>query len=306
MNPRNAQRMLDLLAEGQKRAPNLMQGMTPWYVMDPAYWRLVELEGPERAKVLYDRFNKVMTPFSTNANVMAEIHRGSAANMMAERGEFPLFARYGGVSEPQRGADFPAALRDVKSHVRHGNQWPPAGRWLETGEHGFGQQIVKNPTYTLASGVPETGFQTRWAVPDAHLTRLSGMSESRRTTQPEVSMKGPEYRSFGPWFRGNVAEPAGLEAVPTQASLWGLGAPQTGVETAIGAPKLELLAQRMWERAQKLGIDPRAVRDQVLLGKEHAVFAPLAIGGGAAATSREPREMPPAMSEIYAQDRVQQ
>ena len=245
-----------------------------------------------------------MTPFSTNANVMAEIHRGSAANMMAERGEFPLFARYGGVSEPQRGADFPAALRDVKSHVRPGT----SGRRQDDGLKRVSTVSVSSSQEpNLHAGVWRAGnwVSDQMGMPDAHLTRLSGMSESRRTTQPEVSMKGPEYRSFGPWFRGNVAEPAGLEAVPTQASLWGLGAPQTGVETAIGAPKLELLAQRMWERAQKRAWT-QSSRDQVLLGKEHAVFAPLAIGGGAAATSREPREMPPAMSEIYAQDRVQQ
>jgi hypothetical protein len=31
-----------------------------------------------------------------------------------------------------------------------------------------------------------------------------------------------------------------------------------------------VLSQRIWERAQKLGVDPHWLRDQVLLGKEHA------------------------------------
>jgi hypothetical protein len=40
--------------------------------------------------------------------------------------------------------------------------------------------------------------------------------------------------------------------------------------TPIGAGKLELLSQRIWERAKKLGIDPRVLRDQVLMGQQHS------------------------------------
>ena len=83
-------------------------------------------------------------------------------------------------------------------------------------------------------------------------------------------MGGPEYRTFSPWFRQNVAQPLGIEAVPTQALTWGAYAPQTGVKTPIGAGKLELLSQRIWERAQQLGVDPHWLRDQVLLGQQHA------------------------------------
>ena len=50
----------------------------------------------------------------------------------------------------------------------------------------------------------------------------------------------------------------------------GLFSPQTGVDTPIGAPKLELLSQRIWERAQQLGVDPKKLRDDVLSGKAHA------------------------------------
>ena len=53
-------------------------------------------------------------------------------------------------------------------------------------------------------------------------------------------------------------------------------APQTGVDTPIGAPKLELLAQRIWERAQKLGIDPKQLRDDVLTGEARTQLGCLA------------------------------
>jgi hypothetical protein len=45
------------------------------------------------------------------------------------------------------------------------------------------------------------------------------------------------------------------------------------VGCTIGVPKLELLAQRIWDRAQKLGIPPDLFRDQVLTGKAHAPAA---------------------------------
>jgi hypothetical protein len=68
-----------------------------------------------------------------------------------------------------------------------------------------------------------------------------------------------------------------MEAVPAQAFTWGTYGPQTGVRTNVGAGKLELLAQNIWERAKKLGVDPAWLRDQVLTGKGHASI--LATGG---------------------------
>jgi len=73
--------------------------------------------------------------------------------------------------------------------------------------------------------------------------------------------------------------------VPAQARMWGTYAPQTGVDTPVGAPKLELLAQAISERAQKLGIDPQKLRDDVLTGKAHATWlAGALVPAGMAAT----------------------
>jgi hypothetical protein len=143
-------------------------------------------------------------------------------------------------------------------------------RWAATGQHGYGADTVKIPLYTQASGVPETGFQTAWPVPDAHFARAVGMADVRKNATPGNFMEGPEYRTMAPWFRESVARPSGIEAVPAQALTWGAYAPQTGVKTPIGAGKLELLSQRIWERAQKLGVDPKTLRDQVLRGEQHS------------------------------------
>lgn len=269
MNPANAQRIVDTLAEAQKY-PDLVKGMVPWYVMDPAYQQMAKLVGPERAAQEYTKFNMSMTPFSAGSNVMTEINRGTAANMMRVRGEYPTFQQYAGVAAKDRGPDFPPELRDVLGHMMHRNQTEPVARAIATGQHGYDPNTVKIPLYTMASGVPETGFQTSRAVPDAHFTRALGVPDARRMATFNDYMSGPEYRPIGPWYHENVAKPLGIESVPAQALQWGVYAPQTGVRTSVGAGKLELLSQRIWERAQKLGVDPKMLRDQVLQGQQHS------------------------------------
>jgi hypothetical protein len=269
MNPANEQRILDTLSEAYKH-PELVKGMVPWYVMDPAYKRMVELVGPERAAAEYTKFNMHMTPFSGGSDVLTEINRGTAARMMSERNMFPQFQRESGKPPAERSADVRELLSDVKGHLMHKQHAAAIERYLATGEHGFDKNTVKIPLYTLASGVPQTGFQTRWAVPDTHFASAIGMPEVRTANDYRSFMGGPEYRPAGPWFREKIANPLGIEAVPTQALTWGTFAPQTGVRTGVGAGKLELLSQRIWERAKKLGVDPREFRDQVLRGEQHS------------------------------------
>jgi hypothetical protein len=243
---------------------------------------MVQLVGPEQAKRDYMRFNTLGSMASPGSEVMTEINRGTAANMMAHQGQFPLFQKYGGMAEAKRGADFPPELRDVIGHPYHSTaQAGPMGRYLESGA--VDMTSPKVPLYIQASGVPETGFQTVLPVADAHFTRAIGASDVRAAhghTKPGVSMKSPEYGQIGPWFRENVAAPLGIQAVPGQARLWGLMAPQTGVDTAIGAPKLELLAQRIYERAKEKGIDSKVMRDYVLRGGAHAGILGGLIGPG--------------------------
>jgi hypothetical protein len=269
MNPANAQRLIDTMAEAQKY-PELIKGMVPWYVMDPAYQQMVRLVGPERAAAEYTKFNMHVAPFSAGSPVPLELTRGTAANMMINRGEYPAFQQYGGMPPGKRPEDIRALLQDVPGHLMHKEPAKAVARYLETGEHGFAPDTVKIPLYTQASGVPETGFQTRLPVPDTHFASAIGAPEVRAGQDFRGFMSGAEYRPVGPWFREQVAKPLDLEAVPGQALMWGTYGPQTGVKTAVGAGKLELLAQNIWDRAQKLGIDPKKLRDDVLTGKAHA------------------------------------
>jgi len=274
MNPANAQRMINALGEAQTHAPNLVKGMDAWYVMDPMYQQMVRLVGPEAAKREYMKFNAIVPPFSAGSDVMTEINRGTTANMFATKGDYDTFRALGGTAEANRGgprSNFPNDMRDTKGHAYHAVQADPVARWLATGSHGYGNDTVKIPLYMGASGVPEVGFQTRLPVPDAHFTRAAGIPDVRRNKNFNDYMGGSEYRPFGAWYRENVAKPLGIEAVPAQARMWGTFAPQTGVETAIGAPKLELISEAIWDRAKRLGIDPKVLRDQVLLGNEHAI-----------------------------------
>ena len=66
--------------------------------------------------------------------------------------------------------------------------------------------------------------------------------------------------------------------MPAQAQTWSLYGPQTGVESPIGAGKLELLAGSIARRAKKLGVDPQALRDAVLTGGAHATVGGLTLG----------------------------
>jgi hypothetical protein len=289
MTPGNEQRLIDALGEATTKAPRLVQGMDAWYVMDPAYQRLVQLAGPQQAGREYTRLNTLTSMASPGSDVLTEIRRGTAANMMAQRGEFPVFQQYGGLKLAKRGADFPPELVDMMGHPFHPTSHArPMEQYLERGA--VEMTSPKVPLYIQASGVPELGFQTVLPVPDAHFTRAIGAADVRAAhgvKNPGVSMKTPEYRDVGPWFRTNIAQPLGIEAVPAQGRLWGLMSPQTGVDTAIGAPKLELLAQRIWDRALAKGIDPRVLRDAVLRGTAHAGVAAGVLGPGLNALSDE-------------------
>jgi len=282
MTPQNARRMVDTLGEAEKY-PELIRGMDPWYVMDPAYQRLVQLVGPDEARNYYSRFNTFTGMASPGSEVLTEINRGTAANMMNTLGRFDDFARYGGMAGAKRGDDFPPELRNVIGHPYHSTSHAlPMRNYIDKGY--MDMQSPKVPLYIQSSGVPEIGFQTKLPVPDAHFTRAAGMADVRGSKDFGASMKMAEYQPFGPWYADNVARPLGIEAVPAQARMWGTFGHATGVDTAIGAGKLELLSKRIMDVAKKTGVNPQDLRDDVLLGRAHAGFA-LPLAGGAAASA---------------------
>lgn len=291
MNPRNVNRIQDLIGEAQQH-PELYQGMASWYTMDPLYKRFVDIYGPEEAVNQYNKFNTLTGMASPGSEVLTEFNRGTGANWLATQGRFDDFQKYAGLAEYKRGSDFPSDMRGIIGHPYHSTaQAGPMSQYLESGNiDGMGS--AKVPSYIAASGVPETGFQTQWPVGDAHWSRLVGLPDVRgaRTSKgvevlPNASASVPEMTALGPWWKDKIAEPMGLQAVPAQAVVWGAGSGATGVTSPIGAGKLELLSQQIGKAADRMGVSPETARDMIIRGQAHAGFTdPLLAAGIAAGT----------------------
>lgn len=266
MQPRNEQRLRDVLDAARTNAPDLYRGMTGWYVMDPLFERFRQIFGDDLAPEKYSRFNTLLGMASPGTPVHDEIKRGTAAHWLNEQGRFADFAKYGG----QDGSG-PTDMAGIPGHAYHSTaQLRPMQTYVDTGQ--MQMKSAKVPTYIHASGVPATGFQTNLPVGDAHWTRAVGLSDTRG---PALQAYGKsaltsEMNQLGPWWQSRVANPSGMEAVPAQALLWGAMAPQTGVESAVGSPKLEMLATQIGKTARRLGVSPETARDLIIQGKAGA------------------------------------
>lgn len=277
MQDPNTRRLINILEAGQKYSPRLTEGMTGWYVTDPAYQRLVELVGPEEAAKRFTRFNTLTSMASPSSDVVTELRRGSAANQLAQENRFNEFMKYGGLPlEQRRAMGLPEDLLTFPSHAYHKTAQAPAmEKFLETGESQL--KSPKVPLYMQASNATQLGRQTNIPVADAHFSRGVGLADTRnmRTIKGEPAIPGasistPELAQIAPWFREQVAKPVGLEAVPGQANLWGLLSKHTGVDTAIGSPKLEILSDLIAKTAARERIPMELARDKVLLGEMQA------------------------------------
>lgn len=268
MNRRNENRILNALGEAEKH-PDLYKGMVGWYVMDPAFQRMKALVGEEEAIKRYNRFNALSGMASPGSDVLTEFNRGSAANWLANEGRFDDFVKFGGLPAAARGEIFPDDMRGILGHPYHKTaQAQPMQKYLNAGE--VDMQSPKVPMYIQASGVPETGFQTAMPVGDAHWSRAVGLGDTRTNQAYGASVSTPEMSQLAPWWRDRIAKKAGLESVPAQALAWGTFAKQTGVDTPVGAPKLELLAQQIEKASKRMGVSPETARDLILTGKAHA------------------------------------
>jgi hypothetical protein len=275
MNPRNEQRLLDVLSESEKY-PQLVRGMDPWYIMDPAYQRLEQLVGPVEAAKRYKQLNTLTGMASPGSDVLTEMNRGTAANYLATQGRFGDFIDYAGRPMSARGSDFPDDLRSVMGHPYHRTaQAIPMQQYLDTGA--VQMSSPKVPAYIQASSVPQVGFQTDLPVGDAHWSRAVGLADTRgaatrkgQSVVPGASVSNPEMSTLAPWWKDKIAAQVGLESVPAQARAWGAFSPQTGVESPIGAPKLELLSMKIMEAANRYGVSPEQARDMILKGEGYA------------------------------------
>jgi hypothetical protein len=286
MTPANERRLQDILYEGDKRAGALSQPMGAWYYMDPAYEHVKRLLGSDAPRS-YTQFNALTGMASPGSDVLTEINRGTAANWLATHGRFEDFVKHGG-----KAGSGPPDMAAVKGHPYHStSQAGPMATFLEKGYVDMASPKV--PLYIQSSSPTELGFQTKYPVPDAHLTRGVGLSDTRTNKDFAASMSMPEFQAAAPWFEKRVAAPSGRHSVEAQGQVWGLLAPQTGVESPIGAPKLELLAIRIMDASKRLGISPEAARDLILTGGGHAGIAATA-GAGALGAYAASKDAPPA------------
>lgn len=300
MNPRNEQRLHDILEEAGK-IPGLRIGMDNWYVMDPAYWRLVEMYGPEEGLARYNHFNHMVGMGSPGTPVPDEIKRGLAAHFLESQGRFGDFQKHGGLAvvDPNNPKHFQAdpktkqllldqygdpipkpamadiGMPEVPGHSYHKtSQSGPMADYLAAGRV-LQMDSPKVPSYIWASGVPGTllvpgKYQTKALVPDAHWSRGVGLADARHgPTDINASASMPEMFQLIPWWQRIAAE-QGIEAVPAQARIWGALSGRTGVDTPVGAPKLELLAEHIKRRAAELGWPIDVTRDMILSGDMYA------------------------------------
>lgn len=263
--PENEQRLLDILAEAGKH-PQLHEGMDGWYVMDPLYQKFVSEYGPEQAKKEYDLFNHATSMMSPASDVNTELARGTALYALTKQGRIDDFKKFG-AGAGRRGA--PADMKDVPGHAYHTtSHFPPFQKYLENGQ--IMSDKPKVPLYTQASGVPETGVQTSFPVPDSHFSRGIGLADTRTSQDYAKSASMSEAKAIGPWWRDNIAGQMGAESVPMQARLWGTLGHATGVDTAVGAPKLELLADHIAKRAAAHRISPEEMLKALVRGDKFA------------------------------------
>lgn len=271
MTEGNAQRLIDILGEGEEYAPEMSKGMHVWYALDPVHERLTALHGPDEADRLFRRFNTLVGMASPQSDVLTEIYRGTAANALANMGRFQDFNMYAGLPADQRARirNVPKDILGIPGTFAHRTvQAPQMGRFLDTGNVQMTKPKV--PLYIGASSIPSLGQQSDWPVPDSHFSRGIGLADVRTDQAYARSMSMPEIATLAPWFREAVAAPFGIEAVPAQARLWGLLGRKTGVDTPVGAPKLELLSRHIMRRAKELGVSPETFRDAVISGDAFA------------------------------------
>lgn len=267
MTPENATRIENIL-KAAKEYPNLYHGMVPWYAMDPLYDAVKSEIGPKGAPAAYSRLNTLMGMASPGSNVVTEIRRGTAAHMMAAKEKFGKFMKYGGQSSAERGPGYPPELAGVPGHPYHRTaQAMPMQQYLKTGS--VQMRSPKVPMYIQASGVPETGFQTNTPIGDAHWSRGVGLSDVRTSASPASSVRTSEMSALAPWYR-EIAKRVGLTPVAAQALQWAALGGETGVETAVGAPKLELFAKEVKAAAKREGVEPKEMLKRIIRGMGRA------------------------------------
>jgi hypothetical protein len=101
-------------------------------------------------------------------------------------------------------------------------------------------------------------------VGDSHYSRGVGLSDVRDRIDYDKSIRGPELKSLQPWYHEKVAKPLGIPATSAQAAQWAAFSKETGVDSPIGAPKLEIWADEIAKAADRAGISPKEMWTRIV------------------------------------------
>ena len=273
MTKANERRLVDQASAAHEKARPMWDDMLGWYVLDPMLDQQKKLLGPEQAMQMFNRLNVFGGIESPNLDVITETARATGANRLLTQGRWDDFKNFGGLANPQKmdavqqGLVSPDIM-SVPGRVGHQRSVNLMERFINTGDHGM--ESPKAPIYIDTGGraTPQgLLYQTDFPTGDAHFSRAVGLADVRTSKDYSASISTPELLGLTPWYSERIARPFGVEPAQMQPIQWGLYSPQTGVDSPVGAPKLEIIADAIARRAAAEGIDPLRYRDLVLSGQ---------------------------------------
>lgn len=278
-NTDRVQDIINLAATDPRYAGNF-----GWYENQPLLDAYIREWGPEEGLRRWDRFHQIGAAFSPGSDVSSEIRRATEADRMAYGGEGAKFLDMLG-EDAWKKAGRPEGMKvpDTYGHIYHSSAHQKARPVLE-GIGGVPFDPLGSPKTNLYY-MARTHRNMDYPIADAHYGRIIGMPDVRYTIpktpevikgkktgrmidNPGASLTAREYYPVQQWYRDKVVGPIGIPGVPGQALQWNAGATSTGVDTAVGAPFLELVSMAIGRRAKQLGKSAKTVRDEWIKGKE--------------------------------------
>jgi hypothetical protein len=271
MTPENAERIRSTIQAYKEHDPSGYHGMVGWYEMDPMFQSIKKILGgdADRAGDVYHKLNSYTSYASPMSSVEPEIRRGTAAATMAAEGDFDKFAKSGGLPNEKA----PRALKSAnfelgnEGHAMHGTAHAGAmSRFNETGQEA---NAVKTGTYRRSSDAPSrpgSEYQNTVPVGDSHWSRGAGLADVRAEKAFEGSAVGPEMKVLAPWYHDEIARhpDVNLPSTSAQAVQWGALSKETGVNSPIGAPKLEIWADQIAAAAKRADVSPKEMWQRIV------------------------------------------
>ena len=248
-NTRRVQSILDIASQNPRFA-----GSYGWYESQPLLQKYVDMFGQDEGTRRFKQHHGLGAALSPSTDVNTEIRRMSIANQLMESGRLGEFidksAIPGGAGHAYHKTAHVAGIQNL---INRGVPFPEAL-----------QQAPKVRNYYYS----RTGENTINPTIDAHMVRQIGLADVR--PKPNYGSIGAE-ENFGVknWFNKDVTNPLGMEGSPGQSLLWNAAGSKSGVETALGAPYLELLTTSIQRQAARSGKSPQTVLDEFLAGTGH-------------------------------------